>query len=224
MAEESIYGELSFPHPPAGRPYVFIDMAMSLDGKSTTQGRSKAVQDLGSPTDHKTLHHLESLADAVLLGAGTLRATPRINIPAGPIRICVTRSGSVDADHNFFADAPGESFLAMPAAALEEAPSSLPVIEAGAEELDFTVLLSVLKERHGVDLLMVEGGSTINGQLLSQDLVDEVFVTVCPKVALGKGPTIADWGELNVEPLRMFNLVSCTPFDDEVFLRYRRHR
>ena len=87
------------------------------------------------------------------------------------------------------------------------------------------MILAVLREGHGLKTLLVEGGSELNASLLSADVVDELFLTLAPKVKLGREtPTLTGGDALARESMRRFRLVSCQPVGDEVFLRYRRER
>jgi riboflavin biosynthesis pyrimidine reductase len=76
-----------------------------------------------------------------------------------------------------------------------------------------------------VEKLYVLGGSEINAELLSRDLVDELFLTVAPKIKLGADtPTFAGGTALPREALLQFELIESQIIGDEVFLRYRRGR
>lgn len=83
-------------------------------------------------------------------------------------------------------------------------------------------VLGALRE-DGVQRLLIEGGSEINAVFLAADLVDELFLTVAPKVKLGREvPTIADGEPLTRAQVKSWELVSCLTQGSEVFLRYRR--
>lgn len=217
---DSVYSSLEFPEPPALRPYVFINMVATVDGKITTGERGEPVQDLGSPVDHATMHALEDMAGGLMIGAGTLRATPRINVSRHLQRFCVSGSGRVDRRHNFFSDAPDRSWLVCPKAAAAEGR----VIQAGGERIDFPEALRQIREL-GVKTLLCEGGSELNASLMELDLVDEIFLTLAPKIRLGRNvPTMAGGHALKREDVQKLRLISAIPVGDEVFLRYRRHR
>ena len=84
--------------------------------------------------------------------------------------------------------------------------------------------MGTLREK-GVERLYVLGGSDLNGQLLGADLVDELFLTVAPKVRLGDDlPTYAGGEALPRSDLLDFTLVESHVVQDEVFLRYRRRK
>ncbi len=216
---ESVYQDLEFPPAPADRPMVFINMVSTIDGKILSGGRNEPVH-LGSAADQATMHALEGMADGVLIGAGTLRATPRINIPKHVSRFCATASGKVDAGHNFFTDAPDKARL-ITTSGVE---STVPKLECGESEVDWPLAMTKIKEL-GIEKLLCEGGSELNASLLTLDIVDEIFLTMAPKIRLGRDiPTIAGGDALEKEHLLRFTLVSVLPVGDEVFLRYRRHR
>lgn len=196
-----VYPNLSFPAAPHDRPYVAINMVTTLDGKSVIGSRQEPVQGLGSYVDYETMRQIESQVDAVLIGAGTLRATPGLWYPAPVRRYVLSRSGNVDKSSRFFTDAPE---LAQ-------------VVQGDLRE----VLAGMRKE--GVKKLLLEGGSETNAEFLAAGLVDEIFLTLAPKVKLGSDvPTLAGGQALSADALLQFELVSCTPVGDEVFLRYRR--
>jgi riboflavin biosynthesis pyrimidine reductase len=216
----SVYDRLEFPDPPPDRPYVFVNMVATIDGKITTGERGEPVNDLGSAVDHATMHALEEAADGMMIGAGTLRATPRINVPRHVARFCVTGSGRVDFGHNYFQDAPERAWVVT----TEEAEATGPAIRAGSGSLDLRAALSAIRGL-GIQRLLCEGGSDLNASLMREELVDELFLTIAPKIRLGRDvPTIADGEALKREDVQRFQLVSAIPVDDEVFLRYRRHR
>ncbi len=220
---EPVYSSIEFPAAPPERPYVFLNMVATIDGRITAGGRDKGVSKIGSKTDHATMHFLEAQADGIMIGAGNLRANPVINVPPKLKRFVVTGSGRVDPDHNFLREGSG-SWLVMPGRRMDNAPDGLPVIATGGADIVWDEVMHAIRS-HGVEHLLVEGGALLNGELLRLDLVDEIFFTLAPKIRLGQdeaqfaeGPGFPDADMLRYE------LVSCTPHENEVFLRYRRHR
>ncbi|MBL8060719.1 MAG: dihydrofolate reductase family protein [Chthonomonas sp.] len=194
------------------RPLVFINMVTTLDGKIITGDRDEPVMDLGSKTDHATLRHLESCADAVMIGAGTMRATPKIRFDERLWRIVVSESGELDPSHAFF-----------------KAPRVILVGKGQVDRVDKVELsdwsstLVELRERFGIQRIVCEGGSELNASLLKAGCVDEVFITQTSKLKLGKdSPTIAGGQPFSREEVESWTLVSSRQVGDEVFLRYRR--
>jgi len=216
-----LYSALEFPRAQGDRPYVFVNMVATIDGKILSGNRNESVADLGSKIDHLLMKRIEAAADAVMVGAETLRATPPVWNPKSPKRIVVTRSGRVPHDHCFLQG--GESYLATNGSAMLTPPSGTKLLRAGNQQVDFPLLLSHIKHRLHVNRLLVMGGSDLNAELLKHDLVDELFLTIAPKIKLGKDvPTYAGGDPLPRHALLKFNLVENHAIGDEVFLRYRR--
>jgi len=196
-----------------------MNVVATIDGKITSGSRDEPVSDLGSETDLEALRRLDAASDAVLIGARTLRASSRNWLPKAPKHIVVSRSGDLPADARFLE---GEAYVAAPGNATFEA--SVPILRTGGDEIDWVELLKRLREM-GVERLYVLGGSEINAELLSRDLVDELFLTVAPKVKLGwDTPTYAGGTALPREALLQFELLESHIIGHEVFLRYRRER
>ena len=191
-------------------------MVSTIDGKTVTGERTEPVGDLGSKVDHEIMRRIEAAADAVMLGAGSLRSTPGLWYPKDKWRIVVTRSGNLPYDVRFFTDAPEKAIVIGPPDLQVPAPIR------HIENSGFAEALSELKGL-GIHHLLVEGGSELNAELLSHDLVDELFLTVAPKVKLGRStPTYAGGEPLPRDQIRDFSLVEHHVVADEVFLRYRR--
>lgn len=220
-----IYGDLTFPieNAPAGRPYTFINMVTTIDGKILTGRRGEPVEDLGSKTDHANMRLIERAADAVLIGAGAQRSSPKIWYPDGLLRFVATRSGNVLTPSRFFDDEPSKAFVLCPESA--EVHPELNAVRVGDRETDWTLAFGKLRTDFGVRKLLVEGGSDLNAQILALDLVDELFMTVAPKVKLGKDvPTYADGEPLSRDMVQQYDLLEANRVGDEMFLRYRRRR
>lgn len=216
-----VYPRLKFPAPPPERPTVVINMVTTIDGKIVTGNRDEPVMDLGSPLDHQTLRAIEVAADAVLLGAGSLRATPKLWYPSHLRRYVVTRTG-VPTEGRFFTDAPNLATILGPDS-LPAQPDGLNVWRLGASEVDLPEALRRMRQEHGVRILVVEGGSELNAHLLRAGLVDELFLTLAPKLKLGAEiPTYAGGLAFRREEVQTWSLVSEQRIDGEVFLRYRR--
>lgn len=198
-----VYPSLEFPAAPPDRPHVVVNMVSTLDGKIYAGERNQPVG-LGSAVDRATMRQIESAVDAIMIGHTTLKASPGLWYPAGPKLFVVSGTGEVDRSGRFFTDDPSRAFVV----------SGRPV--------DFAAVLAGLRSQ-AITNLLVEGGGELNASLFAADLVDELFLTLAPKVKLGREvPTIAEGEPLPADQLRRFSLVSMTAVQDEVFLRYRR--
>lgn len=217
----SIYSILDFPAPPGDRPYVFINMVATIDGKTISGDREEDVMDLGSKNDHILMRRIEDQADAVIIGGRTVRATTPKWDPKTAIRVAVTRSGQIDFEKKFFTGV-GRAFVACPLGTQIEAPAGVEVLRSEGDEINFEDLLRRLKKL-GATRLLCFGGSELNAEFLRRDLVDELFLTVAPKVKLGRSlPTYAGGEPLTREQMLRFRLIEHHVIEDEVFLRYRR--
>jgi 5-amino-6-(5-phosphoribosylamino)uracil reductase len=130
------------------------------------------------------MFHLRSLADAVMIGAGTLRVDPFAPSIKGrdrqPLAIVVSRTCELPLDNRFFRH-PGERLVATTTSAAAAAVAAVRVAGAKVEEfgdtdVDLGRLLRSLRDR-GVRFLLCEGGPTLAGQLLARRSLDELFLT-----------------------------------------------
>lgn len=219
----NIYEDLTFPPAPDDRPYTFINMVATIDGKTVIGEKGEDVVGLGSKVDQVLMDRIEAAADAVLIGGQTLRSTSAAWNPKSPIRIGLTRSGNVPFDKAFF-NAPGaQSYLACPEAASINVPVIVSPIRIGKEDVVPRELARHLRNHLQIERLHILGGSEVNAQFLRADLVDELFLTIAPKVKLGRGlPTYAGGDPLPREALQSYTIVEHNIVGDEVFLRYRR--
>jgi riboflavin biosynthesis pyrimidine reductase len=219
---ESLYTDLEFPPAPPSRPFVYLNMVSTLDGKILSGDRHEHVVDLGSKTDHLLMDRLESAADAVILGGGSARANPPTWDPKCPTRIVVSESGNLNYDAAFFRG--GRSFVASSKRSTATLPDHVQRLAIGEEAFDLPALLAHLRQM-GIKRLHLMGGAELNAEFFAIDAVDEFFLTLAPKVKSGRDvPTISGGEPLPRAYLRKYDLISCIPHENEVFLRYRRTR
>lgn len=213
-----IYEDLRFPAAPVDRPYVVIDMVSTIDGKTVSGTPEEGVGDLGSALDHALMKRIEAGVDAILVGAGSLRATGPNWHPKARVRVVATRSGDLP-DSGFFHG--GEAYVAVSGSNMTRAPHGAKILRAGDQEIDWAILLGRLRAQ-GVERLLCYGGSELNAELLRAGLVDELFLTVAPKIKLGRClPTVAGGEPLDRADLKRFEIVEHHVVGDEIFLRYR---
>jgi riboflavin biosynthesis pyrimidine reductase len=175
---------------PEDRPFVYVNMVATVDGRATLGGRTAP---LGSDTDTLLLTELRALADAVLIGAGTLRAEGygtlvgnaervarrRAAGRAGtPVAVLLSRSLDLPWDAGLFAG-PGQPVLVYTGAEREPPAVAAPLEVVRLSDPSPGAALGDLRAR-GVRALLCEGGPTLNRSLLAAGLVDELFLTVTP--------------------------------------------
>jgi len=157
------------------RPFLAMNFVVTLDGRATIEGRSGPI---GSDADTEMLVGLRERFDAVMIGAGTMRA---------------------------------ERYSGLS--------KRLIVVESGPEgRVDPSQLLSSLRSE-GVRALLCEGGPRLHASLEALGLVDELFLTIAPKLAGGTAPSILEGVLPGVAELELAWLLEQ---DGELFARYRR--
>ena len=193
-------GELAGPR----RPYVFTNFAETLDGHATLEGKSGKI---AGDTDTQMLLGLRELPDAVMVGAGTLRAERYGRIIAKPERrerreaaglapdplaVIVSERLALPWDIPLFTDGGGEVVI-FTASDDEPAETVTPLtVVRHPGGVDLPRALEELRTVYGVASMLCEGGPTLHGSLLASGLVDELFITFGAKVRTGVGPRILE--------------------------------
>lgn len=207
---------------PDGRPWVLANMVTSLDGTATVEGASGG---LSSPADKALFLYLRSLADVVVVAAGTVRAEHY-----GPVRgpdpvpiAVVTKSLDLDLDTPFFTEAVARPIVLTGAASDEarraEVAAVADVVLAGEDRVDLPVAFAELARR-GYRVALCEGGPTLLAGVVAAELLDELCLTLAPLLVAGAGLRILRGGVLD-EPARL-PLASVLEDDGSLFLRYAR--
>jgi 2,5-diamino-6-(ribosylamino)-4(3H)-pyrimidinone 5'-phosphate reductase len=189
------------------RPFVFINSAMSADGKISTFERCQAR--ISGPADKARVDLLRAESDAIMVGVGTvladdpsLRVKSQIyrearrmkGLPEDPLRVVADSRARTPPSAKVLG--PG-CIVAVTGSAPQERLRSLSstqseVMACGKERVDLTELFSRLFDR-GVKRLMVEGGATLNWSLLKLGLVDELYVYMGAMLIGGvNAPTLVD--------------------------------
>src|SRR5205085_12633093 len=158
------------------RAGVRLNMISSVDGATTIDG---VAGGLGSLGDKRVFAVLRSLADVVLVAAGTVRAE-HYGPATVPIAV-VTRTAQLDWQSPFFTEAKARPIVLTaddaPSENLEHARQVADVVIAGTGGVDLRRAVDALGER-GFDHVLAEGGPTLNGELAAAGVLDEVCLTV----------------------------------------------
>jgi riboflavin-specific deaminase-like protein len=217
---------------PEHRPYVVTNFVLTLDGHATLRGRSGPI---GSDVDTQMLVALRSRVDAVMIGAGTMRAErygrvigkqetrerrEREGLPHDPLMVLVSGRLNLPWDAPLFTEGGGPVLIAT-ASEEDPPPTATPVRVLRYEnEVDLPALLEHLRRERGVRALLSEGGPRLHGDLIEHDLVDELFVTHAPKLAGGVGPGLVAGLEERERPAELAWLLA-EDATGELFGRYR---
>ena len=224
------------------RPFVLLNLAMTADGKIASANR--ALHTFGSPHDLAHLYELRATADAVICGARTVEETNatlgtggahyrrqrlRRGLATENLRVIVSGSGSVNPHAKIF-QKPGAPLLILTTA---RAPRSriarfqqlgAAVKKFGQQEINLAAALRWLRAKWKVRRLLCEGGGELNDAMFRAGLVDELHLTVCPKIFGGRqAATLADGRGfarlVNAYPMRLH---SWKRIGDELFLVFRK--
>jgi riboflavin biosynthesis pyrimidine reductase len=211
---------------PTDRPWVGLCMVSSIDGSTVVDGRSTG---LSSDNDIAVLHGLRSIADVIIVGAGTVRGEGYGPPHTQGQRVgVVTASGSIDLDIPLFTS--GAGFIITTAnAQLGTSPGTVnsvedvEIIRSGVDRVDLAAAIARLDEVHARPrFVQVEGGAHLNGAMLDADVFDEINLTTSPLCVGGSGPRLTT-GATDLE--QRFELAQMV-IDDEsfVFSRWLRRR
>lgn len=221
------------------RPYIFVNLAMSADGKISTRERRQVK--ISGADDFKRVDEIKAGADGIMVGIGTVMADdPSLTVKSSelkaarrargedehPLRVVVDSMARTPLDADILCKGEGRRVVAVSAAApwrqVEALREKAEVVVVGEREIDLALLVHELAAR-GVTRLMVEGGGTLIWGLFRAGLVDEV-ITYVGSVIIGgaDAPTPADGeGFVREEEFPRLELVGVERVDDGVLLRWR---
>jgi riboflavin biosynthesis pyrimidine reductase len=253
LAAESPYGRpLRFPESP--RPYVVANFVASIDGVASlglTDGTDSTVLSGGSRADRYLMGLLRASADALVIGAGNLRTTlghqwtpasvagddaaeikayraERTGAAEPPPLVVVSLSGDLPA--HVALDQPATSVMivtsAEGASRVRRAHPLASVIEAGeGSELSGTAVVAAVTRALGPGLFLCEGGPSLFGRLLADRVVNELFLTISPRIAgrdhdQPRAGVVDGWAAAPAA-LPRAAIESVRRSGDHLFLRYR---
>ncbi|TNY34453.1 RibD family protein [Thermomonospora catenispora] len=218
------------------RPYVLLSCAMSVDGYIDDASPERLR--LSTPADFDRVDGVRAACDAILVGAGTVRADdPKLliksperqrrrvarGLPRQLTKVTLTSSGDLDPGSRFFTtgDSPKLVYAASPAvpALKERLADAGEVIDAG-DPVDLRRMLADLAGR-GVRRLMVEGGGGVHTRFLTEGLADELQLVVAPFfIGDPAAPRFVHPGVFPQSPARPMRLAEVTRIGDLVLMRY----
>lgn len=236
---ETAYMDLGLP-PGVERPYTVLTMISTLDGKAVVGGPG-STWGLGTEGDHLLFKQIQRNCDAVIVGAGVMRADdipyPRVTpeeahrrtlkgLRPKPLWILVSGSGRISPELRVFRADPANTLVVT----TEQAdPAALTALEGktqirafGARTLDVQALMHALRADYGILRLNSVGGPLLNGTMLAEGVIDELFLTLAPKIQNGRNAvTLFEGQALAPDRLAAASLLSLYRSGDELYLRYR---
>ncbi|BAT51634.1 bifunctional deaminase-reductase-like protein [Nostoc sp. NIES-3756] len=223
------------------RPHTTVVLAMSVDGKIGDFKRSPAR--FGTGVDKSHLEQQIAAADAVFIGAGTLRAYGTTMTVSDtlllqhrrqdgksdqPIHIVITHSASLNPEIRFFQQ-PIKRWLVTTTSGKNAWQGRsefehILVFETPTGEINTTAVLQHLTSLQ-ITRLVVLGGGALVASMLEADLIDELWLTVCPLILGGvNAPTPVDGRGFLAQVAPHLQLLEVKQVEDEVFLHYRVKR
>jgi riboflavin-specific deaminase-like protein len=215
---------------PPERPYLAVNMVATLDGKATIEWRTKG---LSTELDRQLFHHLRTQADAVMVGAGTARIErygrmaksdelrdkrEREGLARDPLAVVVSARLDLPADLPLLNEPEQRVLIATGSDAM--LPDLGDQVDYARVGDDLPLLMARLREEHGVRSVLCEGGPTLNSHLLAAGLVDELFLTLHPKLTGGAAALTIVAGRELVEPAELES-ISVAEGGGDLFTRWR---
>ena len=219
--------------------HTVVILAMTADGKIADHNRHAAR--FGSEVDKSHLETQIALADAVLFAAGTLRAygtslpisNPELlalrnkqGKPPQPIHIVCSASGDINPQLRFFSQPiprwllttnQGAKFWLEPE---NHQFDQVLISENNEHQIDWLGFWQKLSE-FKLNRIAILGGGQLVASLLELNLINEIFLTICPVILGGEhAPTPVEGRGFTQEQLRRLQLISVKQVNDEVFLHY----
>ena len=225
----------------SARPFVTANFALTWDGRIST--RRGTPSDFSSKRDKRRLVEIRAQCDAVLVSAITVAADnmtmglPDAGLRAAriargqreyPLRVLLTNSGRIDPGARIFTKTFSPivifSTTRMPARTRAALAPQADVWLHESATVNLDAMFATLRADYGVRRLVCEGGAQIFRALLAAGLVDELHVTLCPRIFGGaKAPTLTGVPGAFLPPSVPLSLKKMEVIDGECFLRYRVH-
>ena len=226
VVEALRFGELAH----ADRPYLVLNMVTTADGRATIGGRSGPI---GNAADQDLFHALRTRADAVMVGAGTLRAEKygrlvrkperreartRAGLAPDPLAVIVSGRLDLPADLPLLHEPEQEVLVATFSARELAGAAAIRYLRFDDGAVDIRRLLAILRGR-GIRSVLCEGGPTLNAELLRAGGVDELFHCIAPKLAGEPDAPTMVTGVLH--EAKDMELLSLLENENHLFARFR---
>lgn len=239
LTPDEAFADLGLPPGIGDRPYTYLNMISTLDGKAVVGGPC-TTWTVGTDTDHAIFMLLRKSCDAVIAGATGIAADdmpyPRIDeaeakrrgaagLRPVPLWVVVSGRGNLPTDLRIFQGGRENVLVvvseAAPAGRLAALEAVAQVRVLGESTVPMRELARVLHDEWAVRRLYSIGGPTLNAAMLEAGVLDELFMTLAPKIQGGHGmASMIEGTPYPPEDLRMATLLSLYGAGDELYMRY----
>lgn len=217
---------------------MLLNMASTADGRASIDGRAGPI---GDRADSALLHGLRTIAEGLLVGAGTVRAEHYARVLRGEQDRQMRRAYGLSAELPTFIvsrsmrlDPQEVPLLAEPQApVIMVTPTAQELAPCPAQpgylrcerdgKLDLALAMRRIHDEHGVGTLLCEGGPHLAAQLVQHGLVDELFLSLAPKLAGGQ-ESLRILAGAEIDPPQQLELIALYEHESSLFLRYRLAR
>lgn len=220
------------------KPFIFINSAMSLDGKISTSGKRQVR--ISNEMDMKRVDRLRAESDAILVGSNTVAIdNPKLTVkserlrkervgkglPENPIKVMIGSIKEIKFDSDFLDYGNAEKIIFTTergdSGKIRRLMEKAKVFVLGKERVDLKKMVGILSDL-GVRRIMVEGGGTLNFEMLKEGLVDEIYVAVASKIFGGRNaPTLVDGEGFNLDKIVNLELIDMEKLEEVIVLRYK---
>jgi len=232
--DDELAGYRPFEDPPENWPFVAVNMVTTLDGRASLNGRTV---ELGEQSDIKLLLQLRNHFDAVMIGAGTMRAErygriindpaaraarEALGLQADPLAVILSARLDLPFDARLFTDGGGRVVIfTHDDGPVPETETPVDLIRVDGP-IRISEVLKQLRLEHGIRALLCEGGPHVFGQLVAIGALDELFLTISATLTGEQdAPRILEGALTDPERLDLTNLAVA---EGELFARYRPRR
>lgn len=234
-----VYKNIQFPFHPT-RPYFFSNFVTTIDGRTIVKDKPEYLP-IGSETDFETFLDLRKYADALIHGKHTATLHRTVDTIAQKPFLQKRKKQDKDTILPYFIVTNHPDSTLLPA--LIKNPMEKPyivtnttvkipktidnlahIVRCGTKKVDLQKFSKYLFSQ-GYKHVLVEGGPTLMGSFLSENLIDELFITIAPKIFNGTQNeflTMTEGRLIKPEKVNTWKLISIKAVDNEIYLRYKR--
>jgi 5-amino-6-(5-phosphoribosylamino)uracil reductase len=212
--------------PSITRPRVLCNFAPSLDGKIAPVHKRAPFAMSRHREDGARMRSLRARADAVIIGASNLRADDPDLLPSR-IRVVVTRAGAgIDPTAKIFSGGGGGEAIVlhtsqMPATTRDRLRPVATLVELGADDVDVRSMLDWLARERACKEVLCEGGGVLTAAFFAAGAIDELHLTIVPRVLGGAGaPTVVEGAGFAPDQIPDGRVASLERVGDELFVVY----